>query len=362
MNFGLSEDQILFSQSLRRFLDEKCPTSRVRAIMETETGHDVSLWRELVDLGVTGLTIPSDHGGAGLELLDLALAAEELGRAAAPGPFLGAAMGTVALVESADEPAKQRWLPKIAAGDALVTVAFGEEGSAWAPASLGATATRKGISGTKPFVPYAAEADAILVAARDEDEVGLWLVERGAPGCEIVPLNVVDRTRRLSAITLRGTPGAKLAGGARALVRSLDAGAVLLAADAFGGAKRCLDMTARYALERVQFGQVIAAFQGVKHQLANLACDLEPALSLWWYAAHAFDRIREESSRHAALAKAHLCDLFDRAARESTELHGGIGFTWEYDLQLWFRRSIFDRSFLGEAAYHRERAAELAGW
>jgi len=362
MNFGLSEDQILFSQSLRRFLDEKCPTSRVRAIMETESGHDPSLWRELVELGVTGLTIPSEHGGAGLELLDLALAAEELGRAAAPGPFLGAAMGTVALVESADESAKGRWLPKIAAGEALVTVAFGEEGSEWAPARMNAATTKKGLSGTKCFVPYAAEADAMLVAARDDDGVGLWLVERGAPGCEIMPLNVVDRTRRLSAVTLRDAPAMKLAGGARAVARSLDAGAVLLAADAFGGAKRCLDMTVRYALERVQFGQVIGAFQGVKHQLASLACDLEPALSLWWYAAHAFDRIREESPRLAALAKAHLCDLFDRAARESTELHGGIGFTWEYDLQLWFRRSIFDRSFLGEAAYHRERAAELAGW
>ena len=121
-------------------------------------------------------------------------------------------------------------------------------------------------------------------------------------------------------------------------------------------------MTVRYVLGREQFGQPIAAFQGVKHQLADLAADLEPALSLWWYAAHAYDHIREQAERHAALAKALLTDLFDRATRVATELHGGIGFTWEYDLHLWFRRAVFDRAFLGEAAYHRQRAADLAGW
>ncbi|MGH7899824.1 MAG: acyl-CoA dehydrogenase family protein, partial [Candidatus Binatia bacterium] len=188
------------------------------------------------------------------------------------------------------------------------------------------------------------------------------LVEPGAPGMEITPLRGVDQTRRLHAVAFRDTPARKLAGGRASLVRSLDAGAILIAADAFGGAKRCLDMTARYVLEREQFGQPIGAFQAVKHQLANLACDLEPALSLWWYAAHAFDRIREESDRHAAMAKAHLTDLFDRATRDATELHGGIGFTWEFDLQLWFRRAIFDRSFLGEASFHRSKAASLSGW
>jgi alkylation response protein AidB-like acyl-CoA dehydrogenase len=117
-----------------------------------------------------------------------------------------------------------------------------------------------------------------------------------------------------------------------------------------------------YAKTREQFGQIIGAFQSVKHQIANLACELEPSLSLWWYAAHAFDRIQDQSSRHAALVKAHMSDVFDRVTRDATELHGGIGFTWEFDLHLWFRRAVFDRSFLGEAAVHRARAADLAGW
>jgi len=362
MNFGLSEDQLLFKQTLRRFVEEQCPTSRVRAVMEGDSGHDTGLWQSLTEIGVPGLIVPASFGGAGLEMLDLALGAEELGYGAVPGPFLGNALATVALVESDDEEQKARWLPKIAAGEALLTVAYGEEDSQWEPARLGARAQAGTITATKPLVPYATESQAMLVAGREAGEPGLWLVDRGATGVEITPLTVVDRTRRLSSVTFRNSPAVKLRGGAQALSRSLDAGAVLLAADAFGGAKRCLETTVRYALERVQFGQPIGAFQAVKHQLANLACDLEPALSLWWYAAHAFDRIRDQSERHAALAKAHLTDLFDRAMRECTELHGGIGFTWEYDLQLWFRRSVFDRSFLGEAAYHRERAATLAGW
>jgi alkylation response protein AidB-like acyl-CoA dehydrogenase len=137
---------------------------------------------------------------------------------------------------------------------------------------------------------------------------------------------------------------------------------VLLAAVRVGGAARCLDMTVRYALTREQFGQPIAAFQAVKHQLADLATDLEPAVALWWYAAHAFDHMPARAARDAALAKAHCTDLFDRATRVCTELHGGIGFTWEYDLHLWFRRAVFDRSYLGGASSHRLRAADLAGW
>ena len=148
----------------------------------------------------------------------------------------------------------------------------------------------------------------------------------------------------------------------RAIDRARDAGLVLLAADACGGARRCIDMTVGYVLQREQFGQPIGAFQAVKHQIADVACELEPAVSLWWYAAHAFDHIPDRAERHAALAKARLTDLYDRTTRVATELHGGIGFTWEFDLHLWFRRAVFDRAFLGEAEYHRLRAADLAGW
>jgi alkylation response protein AidB-like acyl-CoA dehydrogenase len=362
MDFGLSEDQLLLKDTIRRWAESECPTTRVRAIMESETGHDPALWRALADLGVPGLAIPAAHGGAGLELLDLALAAEELGAACTPGPFLACAMASAALLAGEDAAAQTRWLPRIARGEAVATVAFGEAGDEWDLERLGTRVRRGALTGQKPLVPYGAVADVLVVAACDDDGPGLWLVERDAPGLTVTPLKGTDLTRRVALVELAETPGTKIAAGRAAYDRSRDAGLVLLAADAYGGARRCLDMTVRYVLGREQFGQPIAAFQGVKHQLADLATDLEPALSLWWYAAHAYDHIREQAERHAALAKALLTDLFDRAARVATELHGGIGFTWEYDLHLWFRRAVFDRAFLGEAAYHRQRAAALAGW
>jgi len=357
MDFGLSQDQVLLKDTIRRWLEAECPTTRVRAVMETESGHDPALWRGLADLGVTGLQVPPAHGGAGLELLDVALAAEELGWACTPGPFLGSAMATAALLASDDTEAHRRWLPGIASGEVVATLAIGEDGDEWDAAKLGTCAEGAALHGQKTLVPAATVADVIVVAAQDASGPGLWLVERGARGLEVGALQGTDMTRRVATVTLRGTPATKLTGGHAAIDRARDAGLVLLAADAYGG-----DMTARYTLTREQFGQPIGAFQAVKHQLADVVTDVEPALSLWWYAAHAWDHIPDRAERHAALAKAHLADLFDRVTRVCTELHGGIGFTWEYDLHLWFRRAVFDRAFLGTAEYHRARAADLAGW
>ncbi|MEA2624857.1 MAG: hypothetical protein QOD06_902 [Candidatus Binatota bacterium] len=360
MNFGLSEDQLLFQRTLRAFLADRCPPARVRAVMDGDRGHDAELWAEMAALGIAGLALPVELGGSGLGVLDLGLAAEELGYAATPGPFLGAAMAVVALREAPSAAAE--WLPRVAAGDAILTVACGEEGGVWDPGELVTRSAGNRLRGRKSFVPYAAEADAVLVAAQDETGPGLWLVARGAPGVVITPYRGVDPTRRLHAIDLDDTPATLAVSGAGAIRRSIDAGLALLAADAYGGARRCLDLTLQHVQARQQFDRPLAAFQAVRHQLANLACELEPCQSLWWYAAHALDRIPDRGERLAALAKAHLTDVFDRIVRDATELHGGLGFTWDYDLQIFFRRAIFDRSFLGDAAYHRDRAAALAGW
>ena len=362
MDFGLSQDQLLLKETIRRWLESECPTTRVRAIMESETGHDPALWEGLAELGVAGLHVPVAHGGSGLELLDVALAAEELGAACTPGPFLACALAVAALRAGASEEVQARWLPGIARGQTILTFALGEEGDEWDAGQLATRARGGTLVGRKPLVPYAAVADAILVAAQDDDGPGLWLVERGAPGVELTPLQGTDMTRRVGVVELDGAPATRVASGRAATDHARDAGLVLLAADAYGGARRCVDMTAKYALTREQFGQPIGAFQAVKHQLADLAAELDPALSLCWYAAHAYDHIVERAERHAAIAKAHLTDLYDRTVRVATELHGGIGFTWEFDLHLWFRRAIFDRAFLGEANYHRRRAADLAGW
>ncbi|MGH7787387.1 MAG: acyl-CoA dehydrogenase family protein [Candidatus Binatia bacterium] len=362
MDFGLSEDQLLLKDTIKRFLTEQCPTTRVRQVMEDDGEGDKRLWAQLAELGVAGVVVPAEHGGLERELLDLALVAEELGYAAAPGPFLGSSMATIALSQGGDAALQARWLPAIASGEAIATVAWAEEGSEWAPERLQTRATGGTLNGRKLMVPNAQIADLLIVAGRDADGAGLWLVERGAPGLGIEAMTVNDLTRRLDVVTFSDTPAVHLPGGATAAPRALDAGLVLVAADAYGGARRCLEMSAAYALTREQFGQPIGAFQAVKHQLANMAADLEPSLALVWYSAHAFDRIQEESTRHAAIVKAHMSDLYDRIARDATELHGGIGFTWEFDLHLWFRRALFDRSFLGEANWHRARAADLAGW
>ena len=362
MDFGLSEDQLLLKDTVKRWLAEQCPTTRVRRLMEGDGSGERDLWKELAELGVSGVLVPAAHGGLERELLDLALVAEELGYAATPGPFIGAAMATVALVEGGDAKLQQHWLAALASGDAIGTVAWGEENGEWTPAKLHTTVTGDRVSGRKLMVPSAQIADVIVVAARDAAGPGLWLVERDAPGVEVAPLRVNDMTRRLDSVSFADTPAVKLLNGAAAVPRVFDAGLVLIAADAYGGSHRCLQMARDYALTREQFGQKIGAFQAVKHQLANMAADLEPSLALVWYAAHAFDRIKDQSTRHAAIVKAHMSDLYDRITRDATELHGGIGFTWEFDLHLWFRRAIFDRAFLGEASYHRERAADLAGW
>ena len=362
MDFGLSEEQRLLQDTIRRYLEAECPTRRVRSIMESATGHDPALWRGLAEMGVAGLLVPAEHGGAGMELLDAALAAEMLGWCCTPGPFLGTAMAAVALVESGAAAAQAAWLPAIASGESLLTFALGEGIGEWDAARLTTRAEGGRLRGEKPLVPYGDVADAVVVAAQDEFGPGLWLVERGAPGVSCTSLKVFDMTRRVTMMSFADVPATKIASGRHAIDRARDAGLILLAADAFGGAARCLDMTVKYALTREQFGQPIGAFQGVKHQLADLACDLEPARSLWWYAAHAFDHIEEKSERHAALAKSHLTDLFDRVGRYAIELHGGIGFTWEFDLHLWWRRAALDRALLGEASYHRARAAALAGW
>ena len=191
---------------------------------------------------------------------------------------------------------------------------------------------------------------------------GFALVERGAGGVKAETLEIADRTRRAARLVLDGAPCEPLPGGAAAAPRVRDAALVLLAADALGGAARCVEKSVEYAKTREQFGVTIGHFQALKHQLANMSLEVEPSRALVWFAAHAFDQLPAEAERAAALAKAHLTDVYMQVARDAVEAHGGIGFTWECDVQIWFKRALFDRAFCGTPAEHRERAARLAGW
>ncbi|MEE9279715.1 MAG: acyl-CoA dehydrogenase family protein [Myxococcota bacterium] len=358
MDFDISEEQELLQETIRQLAENECPLTRVREVFDGDSGHDPDLWKSLVEVGLGGTTIPEEFGGAGLELLDQALAAESLGNAATPGPFLGHSLAGLAVLLGGSDEQKKSWLPRLAMGDVIGTVAFAEEGSAWQPNewTLRANGT---LSGTKKHVPYGSIADVIVVGTADG---GLVLVEPAGGGVETEPVDGADRTRRLATVTFDGAAFEILPEGQKASGRVRDAGLILLSADAYGGAARSLEMAVDYANTRQQFGVTIGHFQGIKHQLANMAIKVDPVRFLVWYAAHAFDHLPDESGRTAALTKAHATAVFMQTARDTVEVHGGIGFTWECDVQILFKRAMFDRAFLGAPRVHRERAAVLGGW
>jgi len=359
MDFGLSEEQELLQATVRQFVGRECSGTKLREHFESEEDRSPLLWRGLAELGVAGLVVPEQHGGAGLALLDLALVAEVLGHGALPGPFLGHSLATLALVLAGSPEQQRRWLPRLAAGEGLGSVALAEEdGGGWQPEEWAAKAETTA-SGVKAWVPAAAAADLLVVGVAGGR---LALVERGAKGVTVEPMAGADRTRRAGRVAFDAAPCELLPGGAAAAPRLRDAALVLLAADAFGGASRCLELSVEYAKTREQFGVTIGHFQALKHQLANMALEIEPSRALYWFAAHAFGALPAEAERAAALAKAHLTEAYMQAARDTVEVHGGIGFTWECDVQIWFKRALFDRAFCGAPAVHRERAARLAGW
>jgi len=358
MNFDTSEEQELLQETVRQFLEGECPPARLREIFDGDTGHDPALWKGMLELGLGGLVVPEEHGGAGLETIDLALVSETLGYGAAPGPFLGHALAAVAIASGGSAAQQKAWLPRLASGEATGSVALAEAGGAWLPEQW-SLKDAGGLHGQKSFVPGGGLADVIVVGTAGG---GLALVEKGAAGLATTPYEGVDRTRRMATLDFEGVAAEPLERGAEAAARVRDVGLVMLAADAFGGASRLLDMSVEYAGTREQFGVTIGHFQALKHQLASMAVEIEPSRGLFWYAAHALDHVPADGCRYAALAKAHITDRAMQLARDAVEAHGGIGFTWECDVQIWFKRALLDRAWLGTPDVHRERAAALAGW
>ncbi|MCH2170582.1 acyl-CoA/acyl-ACP dehydrogenase [Myxococcota bacterium] len=358
MNFDLSEEQRLLESSLDRFLAERCPVARVRELFDSGEGLDETLWRGLSELGVMGLHLPEEYGGSGLELLDLAVVAEAFGRHATPGPFLEHVLGGLAIALGGSEEQRSRWLPGLASGELRVSLALAEGEDRWQPEQWQLPGGAR-VSGVKEHVPHASGADLFVVGLHGGT---LGLVEGSDPGLRGEPLEILDRSRPLSRLHLDGAGCDLLPRGAEAAPRMRDAGLVLLAADACGGGIACLDLAVAYAGTREQFGVKIGSFQALKHQLADMAIHIHPARGLFWFAAHAFEHVPEESAVSAALAKAHLTDRFLDVARASVEAHGGIGYTWECDVQFWLKRAVFDRAFLGDPSCHRRRVAEQMDW
>jgi alkylation response protein AidB-like acyl-CoA dehydrogenase len=358
MHFGLTEEQQLLQETLRSFVAAECPAPRLRELFEAGRGHEPSLWKGLAEMGVVGLTVPEEYGGAGLQLLELSLVAEQLGAGAVPANLLGHALACLALQLGGSDAQKRQWLPALASGQKLATVALAEADDAWQPEEWKLSADGGKLGGRKRHVPQAADADLFVVGTAGG---GLALVARG-PGMRVEEQPGIDRTRPVASLVFERAACEPLAASAQAAARVRDAALVLLAADAFGAAWQLVRLTTDYAKARQQFGQPIAQFQGVKHQLADMATSLEPARGLFWYAAHAWDRMPDEAPRASAIAKHHLTDRATDVARAAVELHGGLGFTWECDVQIWMKRAMFDRAFLGTPEAHRARCAALGGW
>jgi alkylation response protein AidB-like acyl-CoA dehydrogenase len=373
MDFGLSEEQQQLRDSAREFLRKECPPAYVRKAMADERGDARELYTLIATLGWPGLIVPERYGGAGLTTLDMAVLLAEAGYAAMPGPFMfSAALASGALAVGGSNEVKERWLSELAAGKAVGTVAITERNDSLSPAEMTTVARRAGsgwvLNGAKMFVPYAHVADFLVVAARTDQshsEVGLFVVETAASGVKNRILNGLDLTRRICAVDLDAVvvpSAAELEGGAALYARLLDLGAVAIAADSLGGMDRALEMAVEYSKVREQFGKPIAAFQALKHAAAEIVAELEPARALLWYAAYAQDALPEQAPRAAAMAKARLCDIYMRGTDRAVLMHGGIGFTWDHDIHLWFKRARFNESFFGAPAYHRERVAALSGY
>ena len=372
IDFGLSEDQEALQRAAREFLTAECAPAVVRETVKTTDGVPRALYKGMAEQGWMGLIVPEKEGGVGLGALELGLVLEELGRVAAPGPFLSTQLVVAALLRAGSAAQRKAWLPRLASGELLGAVAYLEESDRHDADGIQAKArrTRDGwvLGGTKLFALEAPGADLLLVAARTRAGVSLFLVERATSGVRVRPQETMDLTRRVAEVALKdaAVPATALLGGDGkgwpTLARVLQLGALAIAADSLGGASRTLEMAVEYAKVREQFGRKIGSFQAVKHIAAEMVAEVEPSRSLVWHAAYAFEHAPREAPRAIAMAKARLGDVYSRTARRAVELHGGIGFTWEFDLHLWYKRAQMNEVLFGDPTLHRERLAGIEGW
>jgi alkylation response protein AidB-like acyl-CoA dehydrogenase len=354
MRFALSEDQKLLQASIGKALEQLSPLERVRRFADEEQETAPDLWGGLTELGLPGLLIAEEHGGLGLGMVEAAIAAEALGAAVAPAPFLGSAvLAPLALTLAGSAQQQALWLPKLAAGEAIAGVAI-SEAVAGARDGAGVDAVCETLNGKALFALDARGADLLIVADR---QGRLHLVTDSASQ---TPMDSIDATRRLTEVTFDAVAAAPLASN-QALDRLRDAAWIVLAAETLGASQAMLDKAVAYAKERKQFGRVIGSFQAVKHLCAEMAAELEPARALVWYAAYAFDQGLPEAPLMAAHAKAHLSEIGRFVARTSTEVHGGIGITDLLGLHYWFKRIGQNRQLLGGPERVREIAARLQG-
>ena len=370
MNFAFSDEQEELRAAVRRFLAEKSPETEVRRLMDTTEGYDPAVWSQMADqLGLQSLTIPEEFGGSGFTYVELLVVLEEMGAALLCAPFFSSvALAANALLTSGDDEAKKSFLPGIAAGETIATLAITEDNGKWDFGGIECKAAKSGdgwvLDGHKMFVIDGHVANLIIVAARTSAGVSLFAVQDDAAGLTRTPLPTMDQTRKQARIEFSGTPATLIGadGGAEpGLTKTLDLAAVALAAEQVGGAQHVLDASVEYAKTRIQFGRPIGSFQAIKHKCADMLLEVESAKSAAYYAAWAAAEDSDELPVVASLAKSYCSEAYFHAAAENIQIHGGIGFTWEHPAHLYFKRAKSSELFLGDPSYHRELLAQRIG-
>jgi alkylation response protein AidB-like acyl-CoA dehydrogenase len=375
VNFAFSEEQDQLRDAVRRFLDSKSPSSEVRRLMETTEGYDPAVWSQMAnELGLQSIHIPEEYGGQGFTFVELAIVLEEMGRVLLCAPYFSSVvLAADAIMNAGTDAQKGELLPGIASGETIATLAFTEPNGRWDASGIEMEASGSGdsttLSGTKMFVIDGHTANVIVVAARTagssgEDGISFFTVDGDAAGLTRTPLATMDQTRkqaRLDFENVAASPLGESGAGWPALSKTLDQAAVGLANEMVGGAQKVLEMSVEYAKVRVQFGRPIGSFQAIKHKCADMLLEVESGKSAAYYAAWAAAEDNDELPVAASLAKAYCSDAYFHAAAENIQIHGGIGFTWEHDAHLYFKRAKSSEILLGDATYHRELLAQRIG-
>ncbi len=379
MDFTFTEEQEELRAMARAFLAENSGSEQIRKAMETELGFEPEIWRQLgEELGWTSVHIPEEYGGLGLGYVELVALMEVMGETLLCSPFFSSiCLGANAILCAGSEEQKQEYLPSLAEGTTRATLALSEENGRWDAVAVGGSVQADGddylLSGKKCFVVDGCSADLLIVALRregseGEEGISLFILPADTPGVTRRLLTTMDQTRRLAEVELTNVrvPGSALMGAEGeawgALARTLDLAVIALAAEQVGGAQRCLDMSVEYAKEREQFGRPIGSFQAIKHQCADMMLRVESSRSAVYYAACVVaEENDEELPTVAPLAKAYCSDTYFQCAADAIQIHGGVGFTWEYDVHLYFKRAKSSESLLGDAVHHRELLAQRIG-
>ncbi|HTA57884.1 MAG TPA: acyl-CoA dehydrogenase family protein [Candidatus Baltobacteraceae bacterium] len=355
MQFGLTESQEFLKNSARQFFAGECPRAEMRRLMETDTAYDATLWSKLAEQGYTGIIFPEAYGGVGLGKVELMLLMEEAGRALLPGPFFSTVVLAGSVLDAVGTPGhKKKYLDPICKGEVRSTVAILEAGASWNLGDVRLSATNGNLTGEKLFVSDAAVADFLIVVTGN----GVFVVDSKARGLKITPMSGMDRTRKLYAVEFNNTPAEEL-GSLSNLPRAFDIATAALAAELVGGMQRTLDITVEYAKTRKQFGKPIGIFQAIQHQCADMYLETESSRSAVYYAGWALEESSSDATVAVSIAKMYCSDAARTVGNRGIQIHGGMGFTWENDLHLYYRRAKASETAFGDATFHRERIASM---